>query len=229
MKKRTNKKKNLIKKTKKKISKTTKKKLPTKKKTNTKKKRNSNLTKKKNPSKGQTQKSIVNFSFPEIDSIIKKNSFIIPVQSKTEGEINNHTVIVQGQFNGTIKSNEVYILNGSKITGEIITDKITIYGNCHANIHAKSLCIIKNGGAVKGDINYDGNLSIEVGGKVFGSLIPKKKPLALPNYTNNNKSEPTLISEELSEDNANYQPVLRQSNFNKKNKSLDGLINKIFK
>ena len=229
MKKKTNKKKNLIKKTKKKISKTTKKKLPAKKKTITKKKNNPKLNKKKSSFKGQIQKSIVNFSFPQIDSTIKKNSFIIPVQSKTEGEINNHTVIVQGQFNGTIKSNEVYILNGSKITGEIITNKITIYGNCHANIHAKSLCIIKNGGAVKGDINYDGNLSIEVGGKVFGSLIPKKKPLALPNYTNNNKSEPSLISKELSEDNTNYQPVLRQSNFNKKNKSLDGLINKIFK
>ena len=228
MKKKTNKKKNLIKKTKKKIFKTTKKKLPTKKKTYSKKKSNLSLIKKKSPPKGQNQKSIVNFSFPQIDATIKKNSFIIPVQSKTEGEINNHTVIVQGQFNGTIKANEVYILNGSKITGEIITNKITIYGNCHANIHAKTLCIIKNGGAVKGDINYDGNLSIEVGGKVFGSLIPKKKPLALPNYTNN-KSEPSLISEELSEPNSNYQPVLRQNNFNKKNKSLDGLINKIFK
>ena len=208
MKKKTNKKKNLIKKSK--------------------KKNNPKLNKKKSSFKSQIQKSIVNFSFPQIDSTIKKNSFIIPVQSKTEGEINNHTVIVQGQFNGTIKANEVYILDGSKITGEIITDKITIYGNCHANIHAKSLCIIKNSGTVKGDINYDGNLSIEVGGKVFGSLIPKKKPLALPNYTNN-KSEPSLISKELSEDNTNYQPVLRQSNFNKKNKSLDGLINKIFK
>ena len=229
MKKKTNKKKNLIKKSKKKISKTSKKKLPAKKKTYSKKKSNLSLIKKKSPPKGQNQRSIVNFSFPQIDSTIKKNSFIIPVQSKTEGEINNHTVIVQGQFNGTIKSNEVYILNGSKITGEIITDKITIYGNCHANIHAKSLCVIKNSGTVKGDINYDGNLSIEVGGKVFGSLIPKKKPLALPNYTNNNKSEPSLISKELSEDNSNYQTVLRQSDSNKKNKSLDGLINKIFK
>jgi len=229
MKKKTNKKKNLIKKTKKKISKTTKKKLPAKKKTITKKKNNPKLNKKKSSFKGQTQKSIVNFSFPEIESTIKKNSFIIPFQSKTEGEVNNHTVIVQGQFNGTIKSDEVYILNGSKITGEIITNKITIYGNCHANIHAKSLCIIKNSGTVKGDINYDGNLSIEVGGKVFGSLIPKKKPLALPNYTNNNKSEPSLISEEFIENDTNYQPVLRQNNFNKKNKSLDGLINKIFK
>ena len=223
MKKKISKKKSI----KKNISKSSKKKKITKKRPS-KKKISKKINHKKKSVQLTNQKSVVNFRFPLIDGIIKKNPLIIPSQSRVEGEIINHTVIVQGQFNGTIKSNEVFILDNSKITGEIITNVITIYGKCHANIHSKNLCIIKPTAVVKGDINYDGNLSIEVGGKVYGSLIPKKKPLALPNYATNHKNEPQLISEEINLNQDQYQPQFKNKK-NSNNKSLDSLINKIFK
>ena len=158
---------------------------------------------------------------------IKKDSFVIPPSSKIDGDISYHTVILQGQFNGTIRAGEVFILVGAKITGEIFCNKIINYGTCHANINCKNLCVIKSRAVVKGDINYDGNMSIEVGGKVFGSLIPKRKPLALPNYSSekiehNNQIQPQNIF------NDNIVDKFKASK-NFKDKSLDGLISKIFK
>lgn len=183
---------------------------------------------KKIDKKNQKANSVV-FNFPQLIEKFKNDSFVIPSSSKVDGEINYHTVIIQGQFNGTIRALEVFILIGAKITGEIFCNKIINYGICHANIYSKNLCVIKSRAVIKGDINYDGDLSIEVGGKVFGGLIPKRKPLALPNYSNQNSEYQTKIpSQNLFNDNV-IQDTSKDRNFKPKDKSLDNIISKIFK
>ena len=180
----------------------------------------------KNLIKNVNNNSVV-FNFPLLKEKFKKDSFVLPPSSKIDGDISYHTVILQGLFNGTIRAGEIFILAGAKITGEIFCNKIIIHGTCHANINCKNLCLVKSRAVVKGDINYDGNLSIEVGGKVFGGLVPKRKPLALPNYSGQKSDD----SDQIQPQNLFNESLINNSNATRsvKDKSLDSLISKIFK
>jgi len=201
-----------------------------KKKTNTKKK----IVKKK--VRVIKKKRISKPSKPNIDlskySLNLKNalsdSLIISKKSIVEGEIKSlKTIVIFGEAHGSIKAKNVYVPKYAKVSGNIIAENIFIEGHCGSDIEVKNLCQIKSSAVIKGDIKYDDNISIDSGARILGKLIPKKKPLALPNYSK--EKNPNISSPKVE---PAINPINDFETINiKENKddSFDKIIKKIFK
>ena len=87
---------------------------------------------------------------------------------------------------------------------------------------------------MKGDIYYNETINIESGAKILGSLYPKKKPLALPNYSrsiqqNNSNVIDLRINETDQSLSAHHSSFANNINTQSKPKgTLDKIISKIF-
>ena len=166
---------------------------------------------------------------------LSHDSLIVSKKTVIEGNIKlPKTLIIHGEVHGSIKVQNVYIIKNSKVRGEISADNIFIEGLCGSDIQVKKYCHIKSTAIIKGDISYDDNISIDQGARILGKLIPKRKPLALPNYHN---SKPKVMNEYLEESNrVETKPINRSmneiNNLNikeSKDDSFDKIIKKIFK
>lgn len=166
---------------------------------------------------------------------LNHDSLIISKKTVIEGNIKlPKTLIIYGEVHGSIKVQNIHILKNSKVRGEISADNIFIEGLCGSDIQVKKYCHIKSTAIIKGDINYDDNISIDQGARILGKLIPKRKPLALPNYHN---SKQTVLNMHPEESNSvETEPINRSlseiKNLNikeSKDDSFDKIIKKIFK
>jgi len=160
---------------------------------------------------------------------------VIPKKSKLVGSLNNkRAIIVFGDVDGEIYSSNIIIAKGSKCTGTINGDTVTILGNVQSEITVKNQCFVKKTAVVKGDIYYNETINIESGAKILGSLYPKKKPLALPNYSksiqqNNSNVIDLRINETDQSLSANHSSFANNINTQSKPKgTLDKIISKIF-
>ena len=160
---------------------------------------------------------------------------IIPKKTKIVGNlINKKTIIVFGEVDGEIQSSNIIIAPSSKCTGAINGETVTILGNVQSEITVKNQCFIKKSAIIKGDIYYNETINIESGAKILGSLYPKKRPLALPNYTKsvvqNNSNVIDLRMSEMEQPASPTNSSLPQNqNLQSKTKgALDKIINKIF-
>ena len=160
---------------------------------------------------------------------------IIPKKTKIVGNlINKKTIIVFGEVDGEIQSSNIIIAPSSKCTGAINGETLTILGNVQSEITVKNQCFIKKSAIIKGDIYYNETINIESGAKILGSLYPKKRPLALPNYTKsvvqNNSNVIDLRMSEMEQPASPTNSSLSQNqNLQSKTKgALDKIINKIF-
>jgi len=160
---------------------------------------------------------------------------IIPKKTKIVGNlINKKTIIVFGEVDGEIQSSNIIIAPSSKCTGAINGETVTILGNVQSEITVKNQCFIKKSAIIKGDIYYNETINIESGAKILGSLYPKKRPLALPNYTKsvvqNNSNVIDLRMSEMKQPASPTNSSLHQNqNLQSKTKgALDKIINKIF-
>ena len=160
---------------------------------------------------------------------------IIPKKTKIVGNlINKKTIIVFGEVDGEIQSSNIIIAPSSKCTGAINGETVTILGNVQSEITVKNQCFIKKSATIKGDIYYNETINIESGAKILGSLYPKKRPLALPNYTKsvvqNNSNVIDLRMSEMEQPASPTNSSLSQNqNLQSKTKgALDKIINKIF-
>ena len=166
---------------------------------------------------------------------LSHDSLIVSKKTVIEGNVKlPKTLIIHGEVHGSIKVQNVHIIKNSKVRGEISADNIFIEGLCGSDIQVKKYCHIKSTAIIKGDINYDDNISIDQGARILGKLIPKRKPLALPNYHN---SKPKVMNEYLEESNrVETEPINRSMNEinnlniqDSKDDSFDKIIKKIFK
>lgn len=160
---------------------------------------------------------------------------VIPKKSKLVGSLNNkRAIIVFGNVDGEIYSSNIIIAKGSKCTGTINGETVTILGNVQSEITVKNQCFVKKTAVVKGDIYYNETINIESGAKILGSLYPKKKPLALPNYSksiqqNNSNLIDLRINETDQSLSANHSSFTNNINTQSKPKgTLDKIISKIF-
>ena len=160
---------------------------------------------------------------------------IIPKKTKIVGNlINKKTIVVFGEVDGEIQSSNIIIAPSSKCTGAINGETVTILGNVQSEITVKNQCFIKKTAIIKGDIYYNETINIESGAKILGSLYPKKRPLALPNYTKsvvqNNSNVIDLRMSEMEQPASPTNSSLSQNqNLQSKTKgALDKIINKIF-
>ena len=160
---------------------------------------------------------------------------IIPKKTKIVGNlINKKTIIVFGEVDGEIQSSNIIIAPSSKCTGAINGETVTILGNVQSEITVKNQCFIKKSAIIKGDIYYNETINIESGAKILGSLYPKKRPLALPNYTKSVvQNNSNVIDLRMSEMEQPASPTNSSLSQNQKLQSktkgaLDKIINKIF-
>ena len=160
---------------------------------------------------------------------------IIPKKTKIIGNlVNKKSIIVFGEIDGDIQSSNIIIAPGSKCTGIINGETVTILGNVQSEITVKNQCYIKKSAVIKGDIYYNESINIESGAKILGSLYPKKRPLALPNYTksvsqNNSNVIDLRISEMEQPISSSDSSLSQNQNLQTKTKgALDKIINKIF-
>ena len=168
-------------------------------------------------------------------SNFQNDILIIPKKTKIVGSlINKQTVIIFGEVDGEIHSSNVIITPSSRCTGTINGETVTILGNVQSEITVKNQCFIKKSAIIKGDIYYNETINIESGAKILGSLYPKKRPLALPNYTKsvvqNNSNVIDLRMSEMEQPASPTNSSLSQNqNLQSKTKgALDKIINKIF-
>lgn len=158
--------------------------------------------------------------FPQI----KNNLLVINNIVEIKGIINsNDTIDIYGKVEGEINAKKVFIHKSGIVLGIISAQEIGVYGKCYADLYIKTSCEIFNTAIIKGNINYDNNIIIHKGSNILGELIPKKKPLALPDYT---KNKETIVKEGIKKSDNNFEPVLDRK---KDVKSLDSIISKIFK
>ena len=216
------------------------------------KKKKSSL-KRKLVKKKSTSKKLVNKKKPKISYLnpsqlsywietlkLRSSNFqddvlIIPKKTKIVGNlVNKKSIIVFGEIDGEIQSSNIIIAPGSKCTGIINGETVTILGNVQSEITVKNQCYIKKSAVIKGDIYYNESIDIESGAKILGSLYPKKRPLALPNYTKsvsqNNSNVIDLRMSEIEQPISSSDSSLSQNqNLQTKTKgALDKIINKIF-
>jgi len=199
--------------------------------------RKKKVIKKKQPSKKKSTKNNLqkklssNYnSYGIKDNNINYDSLVVSQKTVVQGKISSpKTVLVFGEVHGIIKSANVHLAKGSKTTGSIIAENIFIEGQCGAEIQVKKFCQIKSSAVIKGDIKYDDNISIDMGARILGQLLPKKKPLALPDYSGDHL--PSYDEEEKKLD-----PILETKHegpqlsvVKKKDDSFDKIIKKIFK
>ena len=203
------------------------------------------ILKKKQPKKKIVKKQPLKKKISSISNPLEKlglslnqliqDSLIVSKKTIIEGNVKlPKTLIIYGEIHGSIKAQNVYILKNSKVSGEISADNIFIEGICGSDIQVKKYCHIKSTAIIKGDINYDDNISIDQGARILGKLIPKRKPLALPNY---HSSKPKVMNMYPEESNSiENKPINRSmneiKNINMKESnddSFDKIIKKIFK
>jgi len=213
-----------------------KKKVPKKKQTTVK----SKTIKKKKISKKATNKSRIvkksnlsNFNHYGIkDNNINYDSLVVSEKTIIKGSVlTQKTILIFGEVHGTVKAINVHLAKGAKVTGMIIAENIYIEGNCGAEIQVNKFCHIKSTAIIKADIKYDDNISIDKGARILGQLIPKKKPLALPDYSHENIIIENSKSTKADSNDHSYTSTggPQLNIIKKKDDSFDKIIKKIFK
>lgn len=91
-----------------------------------------------------------------------------------KGDIKGENIIrVDGTIEGNLSlAKGIVIGEKAKVTGNLKSDRIIIYGNIFGDIECKELNI-KSSGVVNGNIQAD-NVEIEMGGKYNGNLTMKQ-------------------------------------------------------
>ncbi len=93
-----------------------------------------------------------------------------------KGDIKGENILrVDGTVEGNLSlSKGIVVGEKAKITGNLTSDRIIIYGNISGDIVCKELNI-KSSGSVNGNIQAD-NVEIEMGGKYNGNLSMQSAP-----------------------------------------------------
>lgn len=201
------------------------------------KKNKSKVLKNKTKKKSIFKKNIKNIKKKKL---IKKKSVntnfqdiqIINIKTSIDGEVLNNSVLrIFGNIKGKIIGKKIIIEKNAIINAIIECNDIVVFGRCYADIYVKDSCNLMSGSQINGDIYYDNLISVQTGSKIFGQLIPKNKPLALPYYGNNNKLEISDTTN-ISGSNKHSEKTQVQNQVNLKSRrsnTLDKIIEKIFK
>jgi len=204
-----------------------------------KKKSNSKLYIKKKAvkKKSSTKKK----STPKIKKKNISSEFVITKHTKIEGKVTNlGNISIEGELIGELDCNKITIETKGKCSGIFKSNDLIINGTIDGDIFVKNELIIKKTGIVMGNINYNTQIYIEPGAKVYGQLIPKKKPLLLPYLKKSEDMSSTLDYEQNKfyvdnksiddiDQNPNYQKSISTKPSTNKDRPFDKVIKSIFR
>jgi cytoskeletal protein CcmA (bactofilin family) len=87
--------------------------------------------------------------------------------------------VVNGTLNGELTADELMVGQQGQLTGQIAVRNADIHGQTHDTLTASNHLVIRSTGRVHGKASY-GELEIERGGLVAGTIVPSEAKSAPP-------------------------------------------------
>jgi cytoskeletal protein CcmA (bactofilin family) len=102
------------------------------------------------------------------EGVTVTGSFVVPGRA-----------VINGSLQGELQADDLLVGARGKLVGNVKVRKADIYGETHDNLQASEHLLIRSTGRISGKASY-GEIEIERGGLVQGSVLPEGNPVAAP-------------------------------------------------
>jgi cytoskeletal protein CcmA (bactofilin family) len=102
------------------------------------------------------------------EGVTVTGSFVVPGRA-----------VINGSLQGELQADDLLVGARGKLVGNVKVRKADIYGETHDTLQASEHLLIRSSGRISGKATY-GEIEIERGGQVQGSVLPEGTPVAVP-------------------------------------------------
>lgn len=102
------------------------------------------------------------------EGVTVTGSFVVPGRA-----------VINGSLQGELQADDLLVGARGKLVGNVKVRKADIYGETHDTLQASEHLLIRSTGRISGKATY-GEIEIERGGLVQGSVVPEGSPVAAP-------------------------------------------------
>lgn len=105
------------------------------------------------------------------EGVTVTGSFVVPGRA-----------VINGSLQGELQADDLLVGARGKLVGNVKVRKADIYGETHDTLQASEHLLIRSTGRISGKATY-GEIEIERGGLVQGSVLPEGTPVTAPVIT----------------------------------------------
>jgi cytoskeletal protein CcmA (bactofilin family) len=102
------------------------------------------------------------------EGVTVTGSFVVPGRA-----------VINGSLQGELQADDLLVGARGKLVGNVKVRKDDIYGETHDTLQASEHLLIRSTGRISGKATY-GEIEIERGGLVQGSVLPEGAPVTAP-------------------------------------------------
>ena len=102
------------------------------------------------------------------EGVTVTGSFVVPGRA-----------VINGSLQGELQADDLLVGARGKLVGNVKVCKADIYGETHDTLQASEHLLIRSTGRISGKATY-GEIEIERGGLVQGSVLPEGAPVTAP-------------------------------------------------
>lgn len=102
------------------------------------------------------------------EGVTVTGSFVVPGRA-----------VINGSLQGELQADDLLVGARGKLVGNVKVRKADIYGETHDTLQASEHLLIRSTGRISGKATY-GEIEIERGGLVQGSVLPEGAPVTAP-------------------------------------------------
>lgn len=102
------------------------------------------------------------------EGVTVTGSFVVPGRA-----------VINGSLQGELQADDLLVGARGKLVGNVKVRKADIYGETHDTLQASEHLLIRSTGRISGKATY-GEIEIERGGLVQGSVLPEGTPVTAP-------------------------------------------------
>lgn len=102
------------------------------------------------------------------EGVTVTGSFVVPGRA-----------VINGSLQGELQADDLLVGARGKLVGNVKVRKADIYGETHDTLQASEHLLIRSTGRISGKASY-GEIEIERGGLVQGSVLPEGAPVTAP-------------------------------------------------
>jgi cytoskeletal protein CcmA (bactofilin family) len=102
------------------------------------------------------------------EGVTVTGSFVVPGRA-----------VINGSLQGELQADDLLVGARGKLVGNVKVRKADIYGETHDTLQASEHLLIRSTGRISGKATY-GEIEIERGGLVQGSVLPEGAPVSAP-------------------------------------------------